>query len=231
MSPAQEARLMAERIRTVGQEVLASFASDDAAQRVAGLRHVEAQVLAGTSSVVGWIERHRTATEAAVVVRRIEWLLHEAIGCAGMTTPEYRGGAVARVTGQPSAGAFRTATLVASASETAKSLLGWADVIDAEALPQAAEDDAAFRPAKEFTEEGRFFNVKVVRAVLKKHPWIRTRKPSKYRLLVHAGDWLRLLAAINKSGFDALDQPTAVADIVAGMQERQQRIREKKAGR
>jgi hypothetical protein len=93
-------------------------------------------------------------------------------------------------------------------------------------------DDSAFRPANRLLDSTRFTHFKRLHAALKANPWIRTRKPSRQRLEVHAGDWDRYLAMLDAAGFDALDvaAETAVA-FMAEAHRRQDEIRSRKAGK
>ncbi len=129
---ASQARRTAERIGRLGEEVLASFRSSDAGQRLATLQHVETEILLDMLPVIGWLERRRPADTAELVKRRMNHVLREAVRCAGLDIPEYAGGTVARITGEPSLGATRTATLVVTAKVFADSLRQWADDIEAE---------------------------------------------------------------------------------------------------
>jgi hypothetical protein len=123
---------MAERIGRLPHEVLESFQFSDPARRVARLQHVEAEILVGMHPVIGWLERRRPPDKAELVKRRMDYVLRESVQCAGLDIPEYAGGKVAQVTGEPTLGATRTATLAVSASAFAQDLLGWADDIEAE---------------------------------------------------------------------------------------------------
>jgi hypothetical protein len=97
---------------------------------------------------------------------------------------------------------------------------------------QPGADLTAYRPASEFLNTERFTTYKRLHAALKMHGWIRTLKPSKHRLLIHAGDWHQFLAAIEGVGFDALDQNPAVIDeIVRQAAERQRQARDHKAAK
>jgi hypothetical protein len=93
-------------------------------------------------------------------------------------------------------------------------------------------DESAFRPAKEFLDAGRFGSYKRLRAALEGNPWVRTRKPSKQRLEIHAGDWHRYLAMLDAAGFDALDVAGETADaFMAEVRRRQAEITRRKAGK
>jgi hypothetical protein len=98
-----------------------------------------------------------------------------------------------------------------------------------QAAEPAADDDTAFRPAKEFLDATRFTTFKRLRAVLKRNPWVRTRKPSPQRLEIHAGDWHRYIAMLDGAGFDALDVAGETADaFLAEVRQRQADIRRRK---
>ncbi len=132
---------MADRIRGLGKEVVASFQSDQADQRTRRLQHVGSEILTGMLPVIGWLERRRPAETANLVKGRLWSVLHEAVQCAGLDIPEYAGGKIARSTGEPSPGASRTATLNLAATMLAANLMDWADDIEAEDNPRP--DDAA----------------------------------------------------------------------------------------
>jgi hypothetical protein len=97
-----------------------------------------------------------------------------------------------------------------------------------EAPPPAPADPEAYRPAKEFLEPGRFDNYKAIRNALKLHPWIRSRKPSKQRLEIHAGDWQRM-RNVSPAG-DLMDQPAATVDAVMAVEQRKAAERARKFG-
>jgi hypothetical protein len=78
--------------------------------------------------------------------------------------------------------------------------------------PPEAESDAWIGAAdvwpKKFTSYRKF------QAFLREHPEIRTRKPSRQRLELHAGDYLRCVAIMDNNAFEALGDSsiTAVSD-------------------
>jgi hypothetical protein len=123
---------MAERFGRLAKDVVASFQSGDAAERVQCLRHVGSEILVGMLPVIDWLERRQPPDKADLVKRRMDHLLGEATQCAAFRTPEYAGGTVATGTGTPSLGAARTAYLALEARAFAASLLSWADDIEAE---------------------------------------------------------------------------------------------------
>jgi hypothetical protein len=203
-------RQMAERIRRIAHDVLESFQLDDPAARVAKLEHVEAEILADTLPVIDWLERKRPPDKAALVKRRLEFVLREAVHCAGLEIPEYAGGTVARVAGEPSWGAARTAELSVTAGAFAASLRGWADDLERENNP--AVDESAYVALSKLLDAARFKTPKRIHAALKKNPWIRTYKPSKQRFMIHAGDWHRYVAMLDEAGFNALDVGAETAE-------------------
>jgi hypothetical protein len=87
---------MAERIDRLGEEVVASFQSDRADERMERLQGVATEIRVGMLPVVGWIERRRPAGAAELVKRRMDLVLDEAVRCAGLEIPEYAGGTIAR---------------------------------------------------------------------------------------------------------------------------------------
>jgi hypothetical protein len=95
----------------------------------------------------------------------------------------------------------------------------------------AGEDLSAYRPATEFLDSTRFRTYNQLHAALKRQPWIRTRKPSPQRLLIHAGDWHHYLTMLDDAGFDALDVQAQTVDVfLAEVRRRQEEIRARKAG-
>jgi hypothetical protein len=225
-------RRIAQRIRNVPQEVVAAFSATDPAERAARLRHTETEVFFEARPVHGWLERRRPAETAALFLRRLDHVFREAERCAATAIPEYAGGTIGRGDGPPSPGARRTAALVVQAGFFADSLADWAADMDAEADQQSpVEDESAYRPANEFLR-GAFDTPKKVTAALKKHPWIRRRKPSPQRLEIHAGDWMRMEGQRDAAGFDALDVPAKIVDeVVRESQGRQNETRRKKGGK
>ena len=151
-SAASLARLMAERFDHLAQEVVESFQLGDRAQRVARLQRAETEILVGMQRVIGWLERNRPAETAELVKRRMDSILRTAVHCAGLEIPEYAGGAIAPVTGKPSLGARRTATLFVTAKAFDNSLQQWANDIEQEgeeqALGRGAQKRRRIPPAK-----------------------------------------------------------------------------------
>ena len=82
------------------------------------------------------------------------------------------------------------------------------DLADAKAV--GGVDDDAFRPASEFVK-GPFDTFAKVRKVLKQNTWIRTQKPNKQRLKIHAGDWQKFLN-VGPASVDPLDLPAEMVD-------------------
>jgi hypothetical protein len=96
----------------------------------------------------------------------------------------------------------------------------------------AAEDDPAFRPAKEFLDATRFKSYKALDGALRRNPWIRTDKASTQRRRLRAGDWHRYIAMLDAAGFDALDvSARTVEDFMAEARRRQEETRQRKAGK
>jgi len=94
----------------------------------------------------------------------------------------------------------------------------------------AAEDESAFRPAKEFVGEHGIKTAGGLTRFLKKHPEIRTRKPKGQRLLIHSGDWMAHWAAQHTRQFEAMDTEI-LADAESERQRVQFEIRTKKEER
>ena len=95
--------------------------------------------------------------------------------------------------------------------------------------PPAASvaDETAYIPATNIVGESTGLGVKDLkdlRRVLKDHPWIKTRKPSKQRLEVHAGDWIRYL----RERYAVLDS-RSIEPVIKEIE--QQRAKELKAKR
>lgn len=102
---------------------------------------------------------------------------------------------------------------------------------EAEGHQGSLPDDSAFRPAKDFLDATRFTTYKRLHAALKGNPWIRTRKPSKNRLLVHAGDWLAFISGLDSAAFGALDLSAETAgEFMAAVRRREEEIRQRKVG-
>ncbi len=142
---AERARQMAERIRRLPDELVASFALTDSRERVSRMRGIATELSFGMFPVFTWLERRRSADTAELVKRRLSLVLHEAVLCAGFEIPEYVGGLIKQNAGQtPSEGARRTAELTATSMFFAASLREWADDIQAEDRQRAQEK----RPAK-----------------------------------------------------------------------------------
>jgi hypothetical protein len=95
----------------------------------------------------------------------------------------------------------------------------------AEATPTA--DATLWRPAAELYP-GRFTTFKAFRGWLARHPEIRTRKPSRQRLEIHAGDWLAFWATEDQKAFDALD---ATPEAIAAVEEVERRKTEARAAK
>lgn len=54
----------------------------------------------------------------------------------------------------------------------------------------AAED--CFVPAYELIDDEHFRTIKRIHTALKNNPWVRWRKPSAQRIVIHAADWHRM---------------------------------------
>jgi predicted DNA-binding protein (UPF0278 family) len=77
--------------------------------------------------------------------------------------------------------------------------------------PVAVVDESAYRPATEFLGVNRFKSYRQLLAALKANPWIRTKKPSRFRLKVHAGDLIAYVARMNVANFEAADVSASTA--------------------
>jgi hypothetical protein len=96
--------------------------------------------------------------------------------------------------------------------------------------PPAAQDDSAFRPAKEFLDPPGFpEDYAELAAALEANPWVRWRRPKSERTgrevsnrrEVHAGDWHKFLEQRKQAISDPLDLPAHLVD--AAVQEAQAR--------
>ncbi len=98
-------------------------------------------------------------------------------------------------------------------------------------IPSDQTDDSAFRPAKEFLGE-QFDTYGKLTAALERNPSIRNRKPSKQRLEIHAGDWLKFLNERAAEQIDSLDlSAELVDDAVKNIEARKAAERAKKSKR
>lgn len=89
---------------------------------------------------------------------------------------------------------------------------------------QPAEDDDDYVAAKDCLGDEAKSHKKLI-TILKKHPEIRRRKPTKQRLEVHAGDWLRHKQKKAEAQWQAADAQA----IVEAVSERTAQIRKQKA--
>jgi hypothetical protein len=105
----------------------------------------------------------------------------------------------------------------------------WETPLDAVTAILRGEEDDPYRPAKEFLGLDGADTYKALRATLKRHPQIRTRKPSPQRLEIHAGDWLAVTSAGDAAAFHALDaSPERVEAFLAGARQRREWARQRK---
>ena len=148
---------MAELIRRLPDDVVASFALANAEERVAQLKNITNRIAIDTLPFVGWIERHRHPGTADQVKRRLLVVLDEAVECVVYDIPEYAGGTIQECATHgeerpPSNGAKRTATLGVTAMLVADMFLNWADDIEAEDMPHDSSSGmAAKTPTKSIT--------------------------------------------------------------------------------
>jgi predicted DNA-binding protein (UPF0278 family) len=84
-------------------------------------------------------------------------------------------------------------------------------VLESIAALEPVEDESAYRPATEFLGVNRFKSYRQLLAALKSNPWIRTKKPSRFRLKVHAGDLIAYVARMNMATFEAADVSASTA--------------------
>lgn len=94
--------------------------------------------------------------------------------------------------------------------------------------PTPAEDESAYRPAKEFIIAGQCESFKQLHKILAANPSIRHRRPNSRatgrpitnRLEVHAGDWMKYLNASRLVRRDPGDWQTPHADYVKDVEAR-----------
>jgi len=92
--------------------------------------------------------------------------------------------------------------------------------------PQGA-DDTAFVPAKSLWQD-KFDTYSKFRNWLKQNQNIRTRKPSKNRLEIHSGDWVRAWNFQSDAEFKSLDAAEVEQDCVEEIEKRKTALRNKK---
>jgi hypothetical protein len=147
---ADRARQMAERIRRLPDDLVASFALANSSDRVSRLQHIATEMSTGMLPVISWLERKRPADKAEMVKRRMHFVLQEVVQCAVLEIPEYAGGTVIMQTGgrPPSDGARRTAEMVVFVILFSATLLEWADDIEAEDEQRKSRQAQSPRSAK-----------------------------------------------------------------------------------
>ncbi len=76
---------------------------------------------------------------------------------------------------------------------------------------QTGSDDSAFVQASKIGWQDKLNSIdhKRLKAFLKEHPGIRTRKPKKQRLEIHAGDWARYWAEKEAGELKPVDEKIA----------------------
>jgi hypothetical protein len=113
--------------------------------------------------------------------------------------------------------------------------LWWASQADEQAAPApAGVDPRDYAPQKQIVNlDSRFSTDKQIDAALRKQKWIRSWKPGPQRRMIHAGDWLRFLLALDKFGKGATELPDELNEqFIIGSQERKQQIdAQKRAGK
>ena len=119
----------------------------------------------------------------------------------------------------------------ARSSESAKLIDEWTVIksrILAQPIDAAVGDDdpSSYVPASKLKADSRLTQRKFM-AAIKEHG-VRTRKPSPQRLTVHAGDWMRCTAAMERANFNVLD---SIDDQLASVEFRKQGVREHKTKR
>lgn len=77
----------------------------------------------------------------------------------------------------------------------------------------SSDDPSSYRPATQFLDL-EFKTIKLIRTALKKHPWIRTHKPNPQRLVIHAGDWMKMKFEQDAQNFKNLEVSTATMTAV-----------------
>jgi hypothetical protein len=74
------------------------------------------------------------------------------------------------------------------------------DAVEANLAAHGATELSAYVPAKELVDRFRFKNYKALKRYLDAHPEIKTRKPTRQRLEVHAAMFKRALQEERKLG-------------------------------
>jgi len=128
---ADRVRSIAERIDKIGEEIVASFAFTDPNKRMERLRQIQTEISFGMLPVNSWLEMRRPRGTAELVRDRVEYVLREAVQCAGLEIPQYVGG-TKHLTAETSPGAMRTAALVVTTKILASHLWDWGGRIETE---------------------------------------------------------------------------------------------------
>jgi hypothetical protein len=86
-------------------------------------------------------------------------------------------------------------------------------------------DRTVYFPATHFLYRAGVNTYKQLMAVLRRNPWIRTLQPSRFRRVIHAGDWF-----VFERGVDAIDplevtSTTAERFVAEALAIRQARLR------
>jgi hypothetical protein len=122
------------------------------------------------------------------------------------------------------------------AQQMARQTVPSAEPPAAEHAPPSAEDESAYRPAREFID-AQFPDHKAITKALGDNPSIRRRRPHSKktgqpipnRLSIHAGDWKAFLAKLKQAAPDPLDLPAhVVGEAVQEVQERKAEERRRK---
>ncbi len=131
VSLVQTARELAQRVRTLPDEIVASFSKSSPQDRVNHVSQITSRISWDAIPLITWIERNRPLS-ADLEKRRFAMMEDDAVLCAKLDIPEYRDGVVnPRAEGDPiSDSAKQVATLLVFCIAFENALLGWAEEIE-----------------------------------------------------------------------------------------------------
>jgi hypothetical protein len=124
-------RDIARRVRSVPDEIVASFANESADERLRKVTNIVSAIYWESIPLITWIERNRPLS-ADIEKRRFDVLENDACFCSTQDIPEYRGGVINPQPqgSRPSQGAKKVAELLVFCMAFETSILGWADEIE-----------------------------------------------------------------------------------------------------
>lgn len=94
----------------------------------------------------------------------------------------------------------------------------------------APQDETAYVPISWLEDRGRFSSIKRIKTALQQNAWIRRRKPSKQRLLVHAGDWHIYTAIQDRQSLHDLRVDADAARAIAHARHERDRLQHRRHG-